>query len=374
MALTLDVNPGFLNSINFPITWKFSDTSPPAGDYYLEVQVTDKGHSTDYGSPEKVFFNSEGDAYFNAAIGIIQHFGQPDFEFDYADYKISESVGSAYSIKYRTVNDGSPSSWVEASSFNNFIQATPNLRFLPNYEDYYSKLTDADKCKFLTHFERPTKWYGYPFSLAMIGLQDSNTDHQPGAYDSDGNFLNSAYIELPGSSVEPFTHLNIPDLHIDQDTIQTLVTYNVVGGNATTETKTIDCEQPPCRPFYVRWLNEFGAYDQHMFQDPEFNTNRSEGPEISANEWFYEQAKGAINASSLDIADTVTVGSGNVSYQKLKGIGGIMRSRRIQWLQDLPTKRWVNIGINTADIPQDTNQEGLDNATIEFRFPKIYTN
>lgn len=356
------------------MTWKFSDVSPPAGDYYLECQVTDKGGTTDWGSPEKVYFNSDGDAHFNASTKLIEHFGEPDYSYDYAPYKISPTLGQAYNIKYRTVNNGTPTAWTVASLFKGFIQATPNLRKGTDYEDYYSKLTDADKCKFLTHFERPTKWYGYPFSLAFTGLQDSFCRHAYYAYDNNDSIITGGGVDLPGDSRDPFVHLNVDDLDVNQHYIISSVAYNPISGNETTEQITIDCEQPPCNPFYVRWVNEFGGYDYWMFQDPNFSVSRTEGLRTTKNEWFYQNATGATQPSDVEINDTVTVGSGGLTYQKLLGIQGILRtSRNPQWLQNVATKKWVDLEIVNEDIPANPKQDGLAECSIEFAFPKIYT-
>lgn len=372
MALVLNAQPSFMNSINFPITWQFVDASPPAGDYYLEVQLTDKGGSNDWGTPEKVYFNSDGYAHYNAATKLIQHFGAPDFTYDYADYKTTPSLGQAYSIKYRTVNDGVASSWTQETSFNNFVQATPNLRIRPDYENYYCKDTPVQPCKFLTHFERPTKWRGYPFSLAYIGITGSSYQLLLDYYDSDGNYDSSAPTNIPANSAELFTHLNVTDIPAAK-TIEARLINEPVFATTVSELKTVDIEELPCNPFYVRWVNEFGSYDYWMFKDPTFEVSRTEGVRVSKNEWFYQNATGGSEISSVDIKDNVTVGYGNISKDNLKGLQGILRTTsNPQWLQDLASKTWVDLEIVNENISYAINQKGLEDIELSFNFPKIY--
>lgn len=178
-----------------------------------------------------------------------------------------------------------------------------------NYRDYYSSLSDiTHKGKFLTLFEKPVYWVGYPFDLQFIypGFESSGilpTSYprllrRQGEYGLNGNLLlfseaaldnsivNMGYInrmKMRESGSYNLIHVSRVTVRVDSfgpddfgdnwyaDDYWVTLAPADPGEYDITEEKDVEIRQECVdSPFYIKWFHSLGGWDYWMFEKVQF--------------------------------------------------------------------------------------------------------
>lgn len=143
-----------------------------------------------------------------------------------------------------------------------------------------------------------------------------------------------------------FTDLSRSPLSIGWD--------NLIGIKFNGEMKdavTLQKKSVPAHPFYVRWINELGGYDYHMFE-----CNQQHDYEL-ASQTTYDMQDGDGQQVVLDKRGnhTIEASSGLVTRQNAIAIAKLVLSPDIRWY-DEKAGQWIRITAQAQSISLQTEQ------------------
>ena len=119
----------------------------------------------------------------------------------------------------------------------------------------------------------------------------------------------------------------------------------------------------PANPFYVRWINELGGYDYHMFE-----CNQQHAYEL-ASQTTYDMQDGDGQQVVLDKTGnhTIEVSSGLVTRQNAIAIAKLVLSPDIRWYDEQAGK-WIRITAPQQSISLKTEQPTAE-VVLKFVLP-----
>ena len=119
----------------------------------------------------------------------------------------------------------------------------------------------------------------------------------------------------------------------------------------------------PAHPFYVRWINELGGYDYHMFE-----CNQQHAYEL-ASQTTYDMQDGDGQQVVLGKTGnhTIEVSSGLVTRQNAIAIAKLVLSPDIRWY-DEQTGKWIRITAPQQSISLKTEQPTSE-VVLKFVLP-----
>ena len=141
---------------------------------------------------------------------------------------------------------------------------------------------------------------------------------------------------------------------------------NLIGikfGGEIQDAVTIQKKSVPAHPFYVRWINELGGYDYHMFE-----CNQQHDYEL-ASQTTYDMQDGDGQQVVLDKTGnhTIEVSSGLVTRQNAIAIAKLVLSPDIRWY-DEQSGQWIRITAPQQSISLKTEQPTSE-VVLKFVLP-----
>lgn len=274
-----------------------------------------------------------------------------------------------------------------------------------NFADFVPQ-TDVppSKGKFLTGFEQPIYFEGYPFDLAYIHPQEYN-----GAYcwmlrvfnDSGKNILGSDGATLdnaigigvhrvnfdvgdpnPNTStidVSVFTGGTWGSLYVDLGYVED----DYVEGTNGTEDTTYEIIEPInvsldriCGnyklPVYIKWRNHLGGWDYFLFQNrQEIETTAKQLADFTTEPFELSTAIGRESITVSQQTTRVTMGS-IIGQKQISGIKGIERSPCVMMLTDKDNNKWVRVRIVPKGFKMDTRAKSIP-VEITIELPDTYS-
>ena len=141
---------------------------------------------------------------------------------------------------------------------------------------------------------------------------------------------------------------------------------NLIGikfGSEMHDAVTLQKKRVPAHPFYVRWINELGGYDYHMFE-----CNQQHTYEL-ASQTTYDMQDGNGQQVVLDKTGnhTIEVSSGLVTRQNAIAIAKLVLSPDIRWY-DEQAGQWIRITAPQQSISLKTEQPTSE-VVLKFVLP-----
>ena len=141
---------------------------------------------------------------------------------------------------------------------------------------------------------------------------------------------------------------------------------NLIGikfGDEMKDAVTLQKKSVPSHPFYVRWINELGGYDYHMFA-----CNQQHEYEL-ASQTIYDMQDGDGQQVVLDKTGnhTIEVSSGLVTRQNAIAIAKLVLSPDIRWY-DEQSGQWIRIAAQAQSISYQTEQPTSE-VVLKFVLP-----
>ena len=141
---------------------------------------------------------------------------------------------------------------------------------------------------------------------------------------------------------------------------------NLIGikfGGEMQDAVALQKKRVPAHPFYVRWINELGGYDYHMF---ECNQQHSYA---LASQTTYDMQDGDGQQVVLDKTGnhTIEVSSGLVTRQNAIAIAKLVLSPDIRWY-DEKAGQWIRITAQAQSISLQTEQPTSE-VVLKFVLP-----
>lgn len=230
---------------------------------------------------------------------------------------------------------------------------------------------------FLTKFEQPTYYPGYPFDFTF--LYDLNIDENAQIVwrsdeqlDVNGNTISIIYQQLNDNT----DFANRIGMTLDYDPLAESVNVSLIAKDSSgttigtiSETKNViinrTCQQ---NAIYLKWLNPIGGFDYFMF-----NWNNVES-DTTSNELGFQkyipdlsQALGRYDVLSVDNQSQIELGAENLSRSQREGLRYLLRSPKVQMYigtdEYVSQYNWVNVTVVRDTFQIDEAQEtkgGID--------------
>jgi len=172
-----------------------------------------------------------------------------------------DNIGSArFYIKYQELYTGSATS--EVDDVANPRRAVLSALQIGNNADLDEYVLEDNTKKFLTKFDTPSMWRGYPFSISMLA-QSSLTSPSSVIvqYNSAGGTISTTTTAVPWSVDDSLVRIFISS--VDSNCVR--LTIKITDSGDISETKTITVKDPCDNPIYLFWKNSLGGDAFWMF-------------------------------------------------------------------------------------------------------------
>lgn len=292
----------------------------------------------------------------------------------------------------------------------NAIDGVKNLldEYGQNFADYLPTTIERD-AKFLTEFQTPTYFVGFPFALNWIfntqlvvgkknitleedefNASGTNTNHYDeyidknqyggvnhllltGSYNAGTEYI-EAWIEANGVAGEYYVAENYVADNYTED-----VTSSSSGSIRITEKKKVYLDAN-CRknPIYLMWKNALGGWSYWLFDS---NTEETFVAKHNTEYSVYVENIATANLKSkfvnADQVKTITCGD-SVRVSDMYGLSGIEKSPQVFMLYDAtklstnPTLAWLGVNVIPKGFKYSPLAERVD-VEITFELPNYYT-
>lgn len=381
-------------------TGGFLNNTSRRANYYLEVKIY-KASSNELLDTIRIYGDSEWN--LKAKIETIlraELSGKDTINYDVVNATDGNKSVEFY-IKYAEKWDSSAESETDDSA-NTYYATYSALQiqdaYAGNMAAYVLMSEDYLASKFLTMFEKPAYWPGYPWDIAFI--LDKNVDSLLGGsplqvlaktehvkdvngstiqteiilLDDTSGFIHRLMLEggYPSNGATINLFVGIEDgsdlgLYVDPG----YVAPGYVGSgtpesdssNRLTELKVIDVKSVCDNPVYLKWINPLGGYDQWLFDRKQVYDLKTEASDLFTNvidNW--ETAEEVHEYIRKTGAQAVTLGANNLTTQQVDGIKWIYTSPKVYEMQTDNSRLTVLVAPGTFKI-KDTSKDRHD---IEF--------
>ena len=203
------------------------------------------------------------------------------------------------------------------------------------------------------------QWYeGYELGVAFCVENPDGLDWDVVSGDINGEIEQGNHHHSEIQRAVVFTDLSRSPLSIGWG--------NLIGikfGGEMQDAVALQKKRVPTHPFYVRWINELGGYDYHMFE-----CNQQHTYEL-ASQTTYDMQDGDGQQAVLEKTGnhTIEVSSGLVSRQDAIAIAKLVLSPDIRWY-DEQAGQWIRITAPQQSISYQTEQPTSE-VVLKFVLP-----
>ena len=203
------------------------------------------------------------------------------------------------------------------------------------------------------------QWYeGYELGVVFCVENPDGLDWDVVSGDINGEIEQGNHHHSDIQRAVVFTNLSTPPLSTGWG--------NLIGikfGSEMKDAVALQKKRVPAHPFYVRWINELGGYDYHMFE-----CNQQHAYEL-ASQTTYDMQDGDGQQVVLDKMGnhTIEVSSGLVTRQNAIAIAKLVLSPDIRWY-DEQVGQWIRITAQAQSISLKTEQPTSE-VVLKFVLP-----
>lgn len=215
MAVSVTQRPAAYCAAKNPVIYKFETTGGPFTDYRIEVEVFNASNDASLGPKLSVSPNQSGASMIDISA-ILRANLTPDWKKPAAPVESDTDGILGFYIKYQELYTGSSTSVNDdkANSRNAILGALQIPA--PNGNDLGGYVTGDEDKKFLTVFDIPKVWRGFPGSISII--MNDEYEYMEEQFDAAGNKI--------GGTVTHFSNNNLarvsPGLNTLNDLAKTL--------------------------------------------------------------------------------------------------------------------------------------------------------
>ena len=332
--------------------------------YYIETSILENG-TTEIGTLRTIP-NSDGSAVVDVHR-VLKTKALYDNTYNYTSLTALDlGMSGKYKLKFRACYNFIQEAYGDLTSFAYWSNSAKQIRDLygSNMAEYVGNLTTP--CKFLSVFERPTNFIGYPFSLSYIFGGDFAKQLRKNE--------NSTYTFLTTTTLNTGA---VNRLLVSDTATSVSIEYGIPDGlggfikqGDLTETKEIKINQTCLNnPVALSWLNTLGGREHWVFS---YNQIHSIDTSIGATfEPYIDDLQNArSNVFDLERFEQpkITLGA-SVDIEDIKGLKTILSSICVEVET---TSGWIGVRPETGSF-KILETKGTT-ADIEFTIQLPYTN
>lgn len=384
-------NPFFLAIINFPsrinfyVTLRITNnavvpinrdlrfTPDPSGNIRAEISgalrslitlnYTDPVSETQIRTEETnlytPFYFATKDNWIGSAESFIEYYAPEDVKY---------AIAGAFQI-------GDPNN----GYYNKYFANTEGSFYYPEFMP-----------KWLTQFENPVYFIGFPFTISFLGNESINLGFEDyfvrytitqangltSTYDSDP-FIFSDFISLAKLNLFEIVK---PAFDFGDD-VKVKSIYFRFG--RLESGIFLDCLAPitfnvkrameqSCNTFYVRWINTLGGWDYWLFENKIYEALNVEN---GNNYESYFDSISAIsdfeNVTFKNVSPAVQVGSSTLTKNEAEGLKILTTSPKIYWYNEEFSK-WIGVIVEPGTFNIRSTKENYFNVELTFVKPKYF--
>ena len=290
------------------------------------------------------------------------------------------------------------------------IDGVKNLlqQYGQNFADFLVTYKERE-VKFLTEFQTPTYFVGFPFALNFIfdsslAINKQGITLEEDEFDSTGNNTNHYDDYIDKSQNSSVNHLMITgnyqagteyvevwleangtagEYYVAENYVADFYTDDVTSGSSPairiTEKKKVYVDAN-CRknPIYLMWKNGYGGWSYWLFDN---NTEETFVAKHNTDYSIYIENIETANLKNkfvnVDQVKTITCGD-NVRISDLYGLAGIEKSPQVFMLYDAsklatnPSLAWIGVNVLPKGFKYSPLAERVD-VEVTFELPSYYT-
>ena len=244
--------------------------------------------------------------------------------------------------------------------------------------------------QWLTQFEEPVYFYGFPFTLSFLGNATMNfgyedyfarvkfikADGSIDDYDSP-TFVMNDFISLAKLNIAELL-LSPLESGLDQRTKTIIFRFGRVEYDSfmdafapITFTFKRALEQS-CNTFYVRWLNTLGGWDYWLFEHKIYEAFKVENG--NNYESYFDTISGISdfeNVTLKNVSPAVQVGSDTLTKNEAEGLKILTTSPKIYWYNE-DISKWIGIIIEPGTFNIRSSKDNYFNVELTFVKPKYF--
>jgi len=244
--------------------------------------------------------------------------------------------------------------------------------------------------QWLTQFDQPVYFYGFPFTLSFLANSTMN-------YGYEDYFARVKFIKADGTiediDSDPFvsndfislSRLNIAELLVpylqaglDQRTKTILFRFGRVEYDTFLDAFapiTFNVKRPveqSCNTFYVRWLNTLGGWDYWLFEHKIYEAFKVENG--NNYESYFDTISGISdfeNVTLKNVSPAVQVGSDTLTKNEAEGLKILTTSPKIYWYNE-DISKWIGVIIEPGTFNIRSSKDNYFNVELTFVKPKYF--
>lgn len=385
-------NPYFLAIINIYSRLNF----------YVTLKITDNSFNP---KTRELRFTPNSKGIIRAEIsGALRSL----INLNYTNYSISEDEkrtedSNLYSPFYFATKDnwiGSDEDWVEyysAEDVKYCIAGAFQIGDLNNgyYNKYFANNLGSSfhsdyMPQWITQFENPNYFYGFPFTISFLGNQLINSGFED-------YFVRFKITKNDGTS-ETFDSPNFISydfICLNRLNIQEILKSELESGLAERAKKIqirfgrvnsgifLDCLAPitlnfkrvieqSCNTFYVRWINTLGGWDYWLFEHKIYEALKVDNG--NNYESYFDTISGISdfeNVTFKNVSPAVQVGSNTLTKNEAEGLKILPTSPKVYWYNEEISK-WIGVIVEPGTFQIRSTKEDYFNVELTFVKPKFF--
>ena len=244
--------------------------------------------------------------------------------------------------------------------------------------------------QWMTQFEKPVYFYGFPFTLSFLSNSSMNFGYED--YIARVQFIQADgaidYFDSPTFVTNDFislAKLNIAELllsplqsGLDQRTKTILFRFGRIESNmfldafAPITFNFKRAQEQSCETFYVRWLNTLGGWDYWLFEHKIYEALKVENGNNYVN--YFDSISDISdfeNVTFKNVSPAVQVGSDTLTKNEAEGLKVLPTSPKIYWYNEELSK-WIGVIVEPGTFNIRSTKENYFNVELTFVKPKYF--
>jgi hypothetical protein len=370
--------------------------------FYVTLKITDNALNP---QTRELRFTPGASGIMRAEIsGALRSLLNLNFtDFQIVETEIRTEDLNLYSPFYFATKDnwiGSSESWVNYFALEDvkfciagaFQIGDPNNGY---YNKYFGN-TEGTKVypelmpQFITQFENPVYFFGFPFSLSFLGNQNMNIGYEDyfvrytitqangniTEYDSDP-FIFTDFVCLARLNVLPIFEAALLAGELEKakkiefrfGRIDSPLFLDAFAPITINVKRSIE---QSCNTFFVKWLNTLGGWDYWLFEGKIYEGFKVEnGNNYESYFDNISDTKDFENVTFKNVSPAVQVGSNTLTRNEAEGLKVLPTSPKIYWYNE-DLSKWIGVRVEPGTFNIRSTKDDYFNIELTFVKPKYF--
>jgi hypothetical protein len=244
--------------------------------------------------------------------------------------------------------------------------------------------------KWITQFEKPVYFIGFPFTVSFLGNESINPGYEDYfarytitqangltlTYDSDpfifSDFISLAKLnlfEIVKPTFETGEDVKVKSIYFRFGRLESGIFLDCLAPITFNVKRSME---QSCNTFYVRWLNTLGGWDYWLFEGKVYEALNVENG--NNYESYFDNISGISdfeNVTFKNVSPAVQVGSSTLTRNEAEGLKILTTSPKIYWYNEEFSK-WIGVIVQPGTFNIRSTKEDYFNVELTFVKPKYF--